>query len=368
MKKFTGPDANVLSLWARGADKSVKPAFVCNRPYNSVSINKYGNCFPCICEGWLPYSIGSVFDYNSLDELFNNPHAEIVQQDVDNKKFTWCAVDSCGINYHDQLDSVYNLWITVDPSCNLMCPSCRRQKVMWSEGPNFRLGTKIVEKIMYWLEKFDKPITINITGDGDPLASHIFRPMVKVYQPKPNQTLRLQTNGLLMKKILPDTPFLKNIVNYSISIDAASKHVYENVRRPGKWENLIENLDWLKQTIDLKLSNPDKVLLNFVVQKSNFRDIPALAQLAEHYGFIGALMELINWHTWSMDADGTEWTQQNGIFSDHNVLDKNHPDHEECMQLIHRVSNHSNITVNPHVKKILAERVGFEPTEDLHPR
>ena len=51
---------------------------------------------------------------------------------------------------------------------------------------------------------------------------------------------------LLMKKLLNDSPMKGSITNYSISVDAGSSKVYEKVRRPGKWEILLDNLEWLK--------------------------------------------------------------------------------------------------------------------------
>ena len=44
-------------------------------------------------------------------------------------------------------------------------------------------------------------------------------------------------------KDLNDNPIVDNISQYFISIDAGSESVYEQVRRPGKFNILINNFD-----------------------------------------------------------------------------------------------------------------------------
>jgi hypothetical protein len=57
-----------------------------------------------------------------------------------------------------------------------------------------------------------------------------------------------------------------------IGVDAASAEVYEQVRRPGKWKILLENLEWLSMN-----QGTSQVVLSFTVQKTNFREITAFA-------------------------------------------------------------------------------------------
>jgi MoaA/NifB/PqqE/SkfB family radical SAM enzyme len=378
------PNSFVLQSLPRGADKKYKPAHACDFPYNSVTINSRGECYPCFCEGYLPYCIGNVMEYDSLHHLFANPVARMVQQDVDDKKFTWCAVDSCGIyNGNLQRKDNYELWITIDPSCNLACPSCRREKKMYTQGPEFDRSQAILDRVISWLQDFPHPVTVNLTTDGDPLASHIFRPLIKNYQPGPKQRFRLTTNGLLMKKLLPDSTLLPHIDIFSISIDAASKQVYEDVRRPGKWENILENLDWLRDHRDSAVVKP-QVLLIFVLQNNNYQDLPAFARLVNDYGFRGQVSQLVNWYTWSQEPDDSPWTKENGTFRDQEVLNPQHDNFYKCLELLLQVRKEERLQFDPYISKLLletcdakhpyyirqllAERVGFEPTVNLRPR
>jgi hypothetical protein len=102
----------------------------CNQPFKSVVIDRDSNCFICSCHGWLPVPVGKVQDFNCLEDIWQSPLAQIIQQDIANKKFTWCAVEHCGIVRHNIVKQSYSLGIDIDDSCNLRCPSCRREQIM----------------------------------------------------------------------------------------------------------------------------------------------------------------------------------------------------------------------------------------------
>ena len=340
MPKLIGPfevsdrDWFAFNNRPRGKDYTGPINGSCKIPYQFISIDKDSDCNLCICDAWLPIPVGKVTDFNSIEDVFNSERARLLQQDVTDKKFTYCAVKHCNVIDRDISFDRTQLSINIDDSCNLACPSCRNDRIMYSEGPIYDERIKSVERILSWLEQYDKPIHIITSGNGDCLASHIMRPLLKSYQPKPTQTFTIFTNGLLIKKILADAPVLNNVTEYKISVDAGSAEVYEVVRRPGKFDVLLENFDWLKENA------PDtKVLLMFVLQQKNWRDIPNFIELCNRYGFKGGITPLDNWATWN----DTE-------FIKNNVLDPVHPEHLECIALVEKYKNmYSNIYFHPMV-------------------
>jgi MoaA/NifB/PqqE/SkfB family radical SAM enzyme len=287
--------------------------------------------------------VGQVQDFATLDEVWDSPVAKILQQDIDSKKFTWCAVEHCGIKQRTINKTRYELAINIDESCNLHCPSCRREPIMHLSGPVVDKKIQDIERVLLWLESFEHPIHIILSGNGDPLASSIIRPLIKKYKPKTNQTFKLFTNGLLIKKQLADTNILNNITEFSISIDAGSQKVYENVRRGGRWSVLIENFDYLTSISKNKLTN-----LNFAVQQNNFQDLGNFVELCQHYGFKATVHGLDNWGTWNTDdvLEPDVWTIKNGTFQQHDVLNKQHLQFEECKQLIQTLMARSLKNVN----------------------
>ena len=175
---------HALNSRPRGRMLSTPIRNSCNVPYQTVVVDYNSNCLICGCDGWLPIPVGQVQDFKTLDEVWNSPVAKILQQDIDSKKFTWCAVDHCGIKQHNINQKRYELSINIDESCNLHCPSCRRDPIMHLLGPVVDKKIQDIERVLLWLESFEHPIHIVLSGNGDPLASAIIRPLIKKYKPK----------------------------------------------------------------------------------------------------------------------------------------------------------------------------------------
>lgn len=341
-----------LSSLPRGKDLSTSIDNQCNITSKHVAIDVNGSVFVCKCVAWLPMPVGKVEDFDSLPEIWHSARTKTLQQDIASKKFTWCAVQHCGIQYQNILQNYYSLAISVDDSCNLACPSCRRQQLMLDQGPEFDLKQRQIYKIMSWLENFDQPIFITMTGNGDPLASKIMRPLIQTYEPKTQQRFNLKTNGLLLKKIMPYTALKKAIAGYQISVDAGSRVIYENVRRPGKWSVLLDNLEWLSHN-----RGNANVSLNFVIQRNNLDDIDAFIDLCVKYQFRAEFSALFDWGTWNAEPVTTpdSWTIQNGTFADHNVANQNHVLHKKFVEVINKVYNSRlpYVSLSPFFKKFL---------------
>jgi len=187
------------------------------------------------------------------------------------------------------------------------------------------------------LDTFEHPFRITMIGSGDPLASLITRPIVLNWVPKKNQQIILFTNGLLMKKLLPGTAILPKIIMFWLSVDAGSKEVYENVRRPGKYEVLRENLDWLAKN----KSKHAEVKLKFTLSASNATDITNFCNMCEHYNFIGEITNVCDWRTWNN-------------FQEHEVfLNTTHALHDTAINQLREASTRPYITLGSEFSKLI---------------
>jgi MoaA/NifB/PqqE/SkfB family radical SAM enzyme len=300
----------------------------CQMPRKFALINLRGECYICGCESLLPVSVGDIESFQSIDEIWNNPVANILQEDIDSKKFTHCAVEKCGIMKRDINLNKYHISINIDESCNLRCPSCRHNYRMHTNGSIFDTALRRANHIVNLINSFDKPCDIIMSGNGDPLASLIMRPLVYDLRLKSDQTVTLFTNGLMMKHHLPKSSILSKITKYQISIDAGSKEVYEVVRLGGNFESLIENLDYLSTIVE----RPQCVTLFFCCQQKNYHDMLNFIELCKKYNFLGVISKLENWHTWS----------NGGIdkFDEHDVIgNTNHPEHANVFDLLTSIYN-----------------------------
>jgi molybdenum cofactor biosynthesis enzyme MoaA len=340
-----------LNAMPRGKDEHKAINFACNIPHKVVSIDDNLNCILCICDGWLPIPVGQVQDFTSLPEIFSSPKAKILQADVDAKNYTWCAVQNCGIKHEDIIRSSYTLVINIDRSCNLQCPSCRRDKFILTSGPLYDQKIVAANQILNWLDQLDEKIDIVTSGDGDPLASLVMRPLIKNWKFKPKQRITIKTNGMLIKKQLQNTEMLRS-ANFSISIDAGSKDVFEKVRLGGNWKILLDNFNFLVE------NNKQRVTaLNFTLQKDNFRDLENFVKLCEHYQFRGTVSKLTDWGTWNLQdvLQPDEWTQKNGYFYEHDVLQLEHANYKEAVSISNKFLDHPLVLIDSSVREKLHE-------------
>jgi MoaA/NifB/PqqE/SkfB family radical SAM enzyme len=310
---------------------------VCERPFKTATISNNGDCFVCICDAWLPISVGNIESFHSLEEIWTNPTAKEIQQDIQDKKFTNCAVTHCGILHGDILQPTYRINVALDTSCNLACPTCRREMINFTTGPVYEERLKRVNHFLKLLESFHHELSIILIGNGDPLASAIMRPVVLNWKPKSNQKIILFTNGLLMKKLLPSSGIFQNISEFHISVDAGSKQVYEQVRRPGKYEILRENLDWLSQNRPAD----SNVILKFTLSADNVNDVENFTKMCNHYQYHGEITKLDDWGTFDN-------------FDSKDVVDNvNHKFHQMAVTQLKIAKTQKQIWVAPSLDKLL---------------
>ena len=337
------PQEYLLNRYPRGKDYTNPILFNCNFPYRVVSIDSMGDCYLCRCDPHLPVSVGNISDFAELSEIWSNPIAQELQKTVDDHSYTYCAVKHCGIiNQNQYIENKfgspqYHISVSIDDSCNLACPSCRRQAINYTDGPVYKRKLAQVNHFVELLNNFTEYMTIILTGNGDPLASLIMRPLILNWTPKEKQNIILFTNGLLMKKLLPDSSVIARIHEFQISVDAGSAEVYEQVRRPGKFEVLQENLSWLS-----KNRKPNtKVTLKFVLSCANAGDIINFVNMCSEYGFDGDITKIEDWSTFDN-------------FEEQDVA--GNPTHKlylTAIEQLRQAATHPNIHISPILKYLL---------------
>jgi MoaA/NifB/PqqE/SkfB family radical SAM enzyme len=112
------------------------------------------------------------------------------------------------------------------------------------------------------------------------------------------------------------------IAHLQVSIDAARPETYAIVRRPGLWEELRPNLDFICK---IRRSGEIPSLgINFVVQKDNFREIIEFIQLGKELGVDFVLFQrMFNFGSFTEEA-----------FRERDIASPMHPDHGEFRELL----------------------------------
>lgn len=310
-------------IWIRRSRGLPQPKVIapnrCDRPWKVVNVDCHGRVFVCLCDGWVPWSVGHVMEFESFDEIFGSTTARRIQDSISAGTYDYCDVKYCGVEVVPvTVDYDYSVSVGIDDSCNLQCPSCRPD-MRFSNDPEFvRERSQWADRINHWIQGVPQArVKVLVSSNGDPFASEIYRHFMRV-QWSSGVNYDIRTNGLLIKKHLGTMPIVDNLQQLEISIDAATADVYHDVRRPGRWSTLIENLDFVEQ---LRTRREFRVIAFFVIQRANLGDVLPFIDLCERYRMIPGFTLLQDWSSWP-------------DFSQHAVHDPGHPLYPQFVQTI----------------------------------
>lgn len=330
----------------------------CNKLYTWLEIDMHGRAWMC-CPSWLPYSIGNVMT-DTLDEIWNGPRAQELRKQIFTGDWKYCQHSFCPEIASDNLPDIewveknprkfrhheilalkekstystelpVNINFSNDESCNLKCPSCRVDKILFTSGPMYDKRKAINDKIfdMLFGEPTDRKFSIFVTGSGDPFASKIYREMLwKIDGEKfPNLTVNMQTNGVMYTPKMWHSlnKIHKNLGSCRISFDAGTKDTYENkTRLNGDWDLLIDNCLFLDKQRE---QYPNfRISYDFVVQADNYQEMVEYAQLCldkfPHAQDI-CFSLVTDWGTWSKE-----------VYEQKCIWKETHPEHQQFLEVL----------------------------------
>jgi len=301
----------------------------CPRPFDTVLIDKNGSCFACECTAWLPQSMGNL-NLQSLEDILKSAKRHKLQESISNGSYCFCNNKQCsylldtlpmGWWPSSPVESrIKNIRLAIDDSCNLNCPSCRVDTIFVKSGKLLEQRIQLAKRIIEYIVAQQHEINLHVGSDGDPFASLVYRYFIKQTKNFPHVRFSLQTNGLLVKKMYQrHEDMFKKLDVLNVSIDGASKRTYESLRKGGSFEKILENLEFIKQ-IKKKLNF--KFIIHFVTQTENYREMPAIIDLAEQYSADKIwLNKITNWNTFKN-------------FEDKNVMNPTHIEYMEYIEVL----------------------------------
>ena len=321
----------------------------CSKPFEWFEVHPDGNVSMC-CYTWLPAYIGQIGVDEGINDVFNSDISEEIRKSILDGSFRYCDHDLCPFIQAGDLPEVeelegnskriveeqittgleptfYNL--CYDESCNLSCPSCRVDKILFSKGPRYRQRKVIQDRIIKDLfEKYhERDCTVSITGSGDPFGSKLFRDLLFSVDGKnfPNMKINLQTNGVMFTEKYWNKMhrIQNNIESVLISFDAASPASYSYTRRDGNWDRLQDNMKFICQ---LRKDNKIKDLrCDFVVQQKKYHEMPSFVDMCLSYDFVDEIYfsQIVNWGTYSEEE-----------FKEHAIHQEDHPEYDDFISIM----------------------------------
>lgn len=318
---------------------------ICTRPFEWFEVHPDGSVFVC-CPAWLKRPIGNLLQ-QTIEAIWNGPLACEIRKSILNGSFHNCSKSHCPHLLTNSAPVTYpgaispgevrkalqqkehrlsylprSLNLCFDYSCNLACPSCRKQ-VRVARGAELKQAEQIGAIIQK--ELLPQAQTVTLSGFGDPFGSPTYLALLKKlnsFDFPHLQQVRLHTNGQrLTPEMWQQLPGLQSLVaEIEISIDAATEPTYQLNRPGGSFFQLLSNLNFLKGC-DCNRT------LSMVVQQNNWREIPQFLALAQSYDADIYLSKLVNWGMFSK----SEYRRRAVHLCDH-------PEHKDFIQLLQQVA------------------------------
>ena len=323
----------------------------CRVPWETMGINSNGDIFICESPSWIPKFVGNILECNNIYQALNSDLAQSIRQEISQGSYTYCNHRICSFFSRVPPEQYANsgpekqpgivhkspkllinqiprkIILDFDYTCNFACPSCRTELINNNHhhviAPiNNRIAQKIKDLIIDQVK--DELINIRWCG-GEPFISRVYTDLMDYIckHKSKNFNHSIQTNGsYLQKKSQLVTDLLPTLQNVRVSFDAASADTYHQIRVNGQWDQLLENVRWLRKQID-QVAPKCKLQADYVVQLGNYKEIPAFVELCKELG-----IDHINWQKmWNW---GT-WNQE--IFLQNNIYDSTHPKYPELVEI-----------------------------------
>ncbi|WP_459778340.1 SPASM domain-containing protein [Photobacterium sp. R1] len=340
---------------------------LCKTPFHQVLVDPKGDLYICCgshIQNMTPVA-GNLLQQDALD-IWNNDIYKTFRMSFVDGSLRYCNEKTCSAaankdnpalrnlvhsvdeiekdpglfnsNFFDYLNAPENfdgalvspptrLYLGMDPSCNLQCPSCRNELYMEEKGSQ-RLDT-----IYGNLRSITPGIEfLEFDGAGDVFASRWYQKFLHQFPVDdfPNlQMVTLRSNGLLWtdKNWYRIHPYLRSMAIYAcISVDAATAETYATVRG-GCFETLMKNLKFVQRLHQIGEIN--EITLVMVYRKSNYQEIPAFIELGKSLG--ASYLVIHPLQAWSESAYVIE-----GSYDHEAIHLRSHPLHGEFQDFIQK--------------------------------
>jgi hypothetical protein len=251
--------------------------------------------------------IGNI-ESQSAAEIIGSEKAQKMRRSVLDGSYKYCNHLACPFMIKDQLPSkndalilsdavlgpamaaandtvaeIRDLAFGYDWSCNLSCPSCRRETIIDHHKQSSERSRHVQRHVAPLLTNLR---SLYINNSGEFLFSRPSRDLLRSIDPDQHANLRIDliSNGtLLSEREWQKFGNIHGLVrSIRISTDAATRETFELLRRGGRWESFIDNLQFVRGM--RRRGEIEVFMLAFTYQLRNFREMPAFVSFAERLG------------------------------------------------------------------------------------
>ncbi|MGN0929143.1 MAG: radical SAM protein [Alphaproteobacteria bacterium] len=285
----------------------------CKFPFENVIIEAGGYVYFCCSAYNNHYCLGNFFE-NSFEEIWYGDKAIEFRKSILDKSYKYCNLKKCSQFCEFDKENLSKkemetllkppypkkVYLSHTDSCNVRCMMCRDNITCETKQETEYLNN-FTDKIIDICKNAE---IIYMNGCGEFLTSPHSKNLIKKLTDKyPHLKFELSTNGLLFnKKNIKEIGLEGKIKEISISIHSATKETYEKIVRGGKWEQLLQNLEYIKSL------NNTEINFNFVIHSLNYKEMPAFVKMANKYNATALFWRMDNWSNSQMSQDFNIYT------------------------------------------------------------
>jgi hypothetical protein len=326
-----------------GYDNGALRRRICHEPFRRFDVGPSGEVLVC-CGHWLPTSIGNLMT-DGVEQILNSDTAKKIRASVLDGSYKYCNHLECAALIQGYLpdkdgvtdaalraaidenkldvDKVDQILFAFDQSCNLSCPSCRRERIVEKPSLN-QAKTEVVEQKVLPLLKSLKKLDINPAGEV--FSSKPSRRILEMVSREtcPDLVIDIISNGTLFTETeWLKLPNLNGMVrSIRISVDAATKPTFEPLRRLAVWEVFIKNMEFLARL--RRNGDIPQLKFSFTYQLGNFREMAAFVDFASDLACDFAIFERLQ------NLGAFTWEE----FRERAVHLGEHPLHQEFLTVV----------------------------------
>ncbi len=294
LQKFCGHDPRALD------------GVICQHPFTRLEITPYGFVHVC-CASLVPTAIGNI-ESEDAATIIASEKAQKMRRSMLDGSYKYCNHLACPLMVNellprksdvatggdavlgaavagedDTIAEIRDLAFGYDWSCNLSCPSCRRDTIIEAHKQSAERSHHIRRQVAPLLPKLR---SLHINNAGEFLFSRPSRELLQSIDPAQHANLKIDliSNGtLLTEREWQKFANIHGLVrSVRISTDAATKETFEALRRGARWESFLANLKFIGAM--RRGGGIESLMLAFTYQLRNFREMPAFVGLAQSVG------------------------------------------------------------------------------------
>lgn len=307
---------------------------ICVEPLVNMNVTTY-RVFPCC---------NSYFDYNTeflktigvptviVGKAWNSPAWVAFRQRIRSGDYSMCThcpryihqsdafkePDVIGQLYgqevydfvtgkRDDIESPYNVILSFDSTCNLVCPTCRNKPIKTSPS----LLKRWLDSSMPYIKNAKHVI---IAGDGEVCMSKYYQ---QVLDEIPIETkVTLMTNGTLLNEHFWNAHpgLLDHIYSVNVSCDGTTADIFEQTRVNGKFDIFMDNM---AKMVELKHQYGFRTSLRYTISTRNIDDYRNVPQFARQLEF--DILDMERAIKWERYNDGELYYSKN-IITDESMI------------------------------------------------